>query len=78
LNLEKYTLLVILNFISHLTINIKPDFYNKYLDLAALKLKFRPGIGLNLVNYWDGGKMYYLAISREGNIVYFVIAFELV
>ncbi|KAJ3186477.1 hypothetical protein HDU85_007296 [Gaertneriomyces sp. JEL0708] len=53
------------------------DFYNKYLDIGNLKVSL-PGFSVNLVSYWYGQPLRYLAVSKDGRATFFVVQFELV
>lgn len=53
------------------------DFYDAYVDVSTCSIKL-PGFSLNGFKYWDGQPLRYSVTTRDRNILFFVVQFELV
>ncbi|KAF9975771.1 hypothetical protein BGZ73_000442 [Actinomortierella ambigua] len=53
------------------------DFFNPYIDFVNFTLKL-PGFSLDVIKYWDGQPLRYIAKTKDDKTVFFAVVFELV
>ncbi|KAK9767547.1 hypothetical protein K7432_002599 [Basidiobolus ranarum] len=53
------------------------DFFNPYINFNTHSLLL-PGFELNVMKYYDGQPLRYVAQTRDGKTIFFVVVFELV